>query len=156
MFLYLVLFLILVTSTTRGLDSEWNGDPNVCLIDSSTHPPGPPLPTFPTRAEFLIERVEIFSANNVTLSDKLVFYEYVYDYDANAMFIIKNENGFVSTDHYYYENLKKSTYIQQNFCVVTDIPVNFDNGTSSSSRFTITEQPIIFSSSPLYFLRDAN
>ena len=134
MLLYLVLLLTIVSCTIRGQVSEWNGDPSVCLTDSSTPPPGPPLPTFTTQAEFTIERVEIVSANNVTFSEKLVFYQYVYDYLANAMVIVKNENGFVDTDYYYYEKLKKVTSFQKKFCVVTDIPVNLDNGRPPSPK----------------------
>jgi hypothetical protein len=110
---------------------EWNGDPLVCVVKPPPTPspePAPPFPKFTTKAEFALERVEIKYALNLTLPSEMTLYEYIYDYDANKLIMVKNKNGFIDVEYYYYGILKKSTYYAGQYCVVTDIPQNQDMG----------------------------
>ena len=86
------------------------------------------MPIFPKQAEFTLERVEITHVLNLTLPSQLTLYQYIYDYNANKMIMVKNKNGFVDVEYYYYDILKKSTYYGGQYCVVTDIPTNNDMG----------------------------
>jgi len=122
-------------TTTPGVD--WNGDPTLCTADPSvTSAPGPPLPTFSNQAEFALERVEIKHILNTTLPSELTMYQYLYDYNANKLIMVKNSNGFIDVEYYYYELLKKSTYYRGEFCVVSDIRTNFDMDGASATQLT--------------------
>ena len=118
----------LAQNPTTPID-DWNGDPELCTVTpGSQPPPGIPMPVFPKQAEFALERVEIKHVFNLTLPSELTLYEYIYDYNANKLIIVKNTNGLIAVEYYYYEILKKSTYYAGKFCVVTDIPTNSDMG----------------------------
>jgi hypothetical protein len=110
---------------------DWNGDPKLCEINRPITPsplPRPPFPKFPNKAEFAIERVEIKHILNTTLPSVLTLYEYIYDYDANILIMVKNTNGFLEAQYYYYGKLLKSTYFGRDFCSVTEIPTEKDMG----------------------------
>ena len=138
---YEIVFLLLLYVTGQqaqnlaaktAADPEWNGDPRLCTVNppGTPLPPDPPmpLPVFPKQAEFSMERVEIKHVLNITLRSEMTLYEYLYDYDANKLIMVKNKNGFLDTEYYYYGINKKSTYYNGEFCVVTDIPTNNDMG----------------------------
>jgi hypothetical protein len=116
--------------TTTPLPIEWNGDPKLCTVDPSKPPPSStrPQPTFPPRAEFGLERVEVKHILNTTLPSELTLYQYLYDYDANKLILIKNQNGFIDFEHFYYEGLTKATYYRREYCVVERIDQNIDLG----------------------------
>ncbi|CAF5002684.1 unnamed protein product [Rotaria sp. Silwood1] len=117
---------------------EWNGDPKLCTVNPSVTPstiPGPPLPKFPNKAEFALERVEIRHMSNITLPSEITMYQYIYDYDANQLIMVKNNKGFIDVEYYYYGIKKKSTYYGGNFCVVSDIPVEIDMDGASAIKF---------------------
>jgi hypothetical protein len=110
---------------------DWNGDPKLCVINQPPTPsplPPPPFPKFTNQAEFALERVQIKHVLNTTLPSELTLYEYLYDYDANKLIMVKNTNGFIDAEYYYYNILKKTTYFGGDFCVVTDIPQESDMG----------------------------
>ncbi|CAF2621337.1 unnamed protein product [Rotaria sp. Silwood2] len=142
-----VFFLLLFISkyhaqnptTTSPL--EWNGDPKLCTVNPSAAPstiPGPPLPKFSNKAEFALERVEIKHLLNVSLPTVITMYQQIYDYDANKLIVVKNENGFISVEYYYYDILKKSTYYRGDFCVVTNIPTENDMDSASAVKLNGT------------------
>ncbi|CAF0962698.1 unnamed protein product [Adineta ricciae] len=113
---------------TTTINPNWFGDPRLCTTNPpptpSTQTP-PPFPKFPAKAEFTLERVEVSSLlSNITFPSKLSLYEYLFDYNANTMILVKNQNGFIDAEYYYYNILKKSTYYGGRYCVVTDIGVN--------------------------------
>ena len=109
--------------------TQWNGDPKICTVDPSAPIINDkPLPVFSTKAEFTLERVEAKSLIGINLPSELTLYQYLYDYDANKLIMIKNKNGFIDTEYFYYNILKKSTYYRQQFCVVENIATNVDNG----------------------------
>jgi hypothetical protein len=117
--------------TSPPAPPEWNGDPRVCVVQPAPTPaPGvqPPFPKFTTKAEFALERVEIKHVLNQTLPSEMTLYEYIYDYDANKLIMVKNKNGFIDVEYYYYGILKKSTYYAGQYCVVADIPQNTNLG----------------------------
>ena len=88
--------------------SNWNGDPRLCTVDPSAPSPSDrPLPKFPNIAEFALERVEIKHVLNQTLPSELTLYQYLYDYNANKLIMIKNSNGFLDAEYFYYDILKK-------------------------------------------------
>lgn len=129
----LVVFLLLLSIAEYQAQPDWNGDPKLCTVNGpSTPPPGPvpPPPKFPSKAEFGLERVEIKQVPllNLTLPSEISLYEYLYDYDANSLIMVKNKNGIIDTEYYYYKQLTKSTYIGGQYCAVTDIPTNQDMG----------------------------
>ena len=132
--------------TTSNPLSNWNGDPRLCTVDPpSSTINDKPLPLFPSKAEFALERVEIRHILNATLRSELTLYQYLYDYDANKLIMIKNANGILDTEYFYYEILKKSTYYGGQFCVVSDIDQNLDTG-----MFTIVFKIVAHC---LYFLK---
>ena len=108
---------------------DWNGDPKICTVDPSAPPTiDRPLPTFPNRVEFALERVEIKHIFDSTIPSELTMYQYLYDYDANKLILITNTRGEIDVEYFYYEILKKSTYYRQQICSVTDISRNIDIG----------------------------
>ena len=108
---------------------DWNGDPKLCTVDPSAPIINDrPLPVFSNQAEFTLERVEVKHIMDVTLPSELTLYQYLYDYDANKLILVKNTNGFIDVEFYYYESLKKSTYYRRTMCAVTDILTNVDIG----------------------------
>ena len=113
---------------TTTINPNWQGDPRLCTINPPPTPstePAPPFPKFPTSAEFTLERIEVTSIlSNITLPSKLSRFEYLYDYNANKIILVKNQNGFIDVEYYYYNILKKSTYYVGQYCNVTDIKVN--------------------------------
>jgi hypothetical protein len=111
-------------STTAPLP-DWNGDPNLCTVESTIQPPSRPLPTFSDKAEFGVEQVTIRHFFNRTPSD-LVLSQYLYDYNANKLILIRNHNGFIDVEYFYYEALKKSNYYRGHTCVVEAIETNID------------------------------
>jgi hypothetical protein len=131
--LYVLVLLITeyrTQETTTTSTPEFNGDPRICTVNPSTPSPrDPPLPTFSTQAEFGLERVEIRHISNSILPSVLTLYQYFYDYDANKLITIKNQNGLIETSFSYYEILKKSTYFMGAFCVVTALSQNIGTGT---------------------------
>ncbi|CAF1004788.1 unnamed protein product [Rotaria sordida] len=133
---YLFVLLIYGCNAQEGTTinpSTWNGDPRICTVNPST--PGTddrPLPTFPNQAEFALERVEVRHVLNITLPSQLTMYQYLYDYNANKLVLVKNANGFIDAEYFYYDTLKKSTYYRGEFCVVSSIDMNKDiDGTSA-------------------------
>jgi hypothetical protein len=115
------------TTTVPG--AEWNGDPKVCIPNTSeSKPSDPAYPRFPNKAEFTLERVEIGRVFGQVGPSQLTRYQYLYDYDANKLVLIKNANEIIDIEYYYYEIAKKSTYYRGDYCSVTDIPLNIDNG----------------------------
>ncbi|CAF1537295.1 unnamed protein product [Adineta steineri] len=118
-------------TTTPGTD--WNGDPKICTVDTSgPSPTDRPQPIFPKQAEFALERVEIRHLYDATESSELTMYQYLYDYDANKLILIKNSQGLIDVEYFHYETLKKSTYLRQQVCIVTDIAQNIEmDGTSA-------------------------
>ncbi|CAF4426574.1 unnamed protein product, partial [Adineta steineri] len=55
-----------------------------------------------------------------------------YDYGANKLILIKNSQGLIDVEYFHYETLKKSTYLRQQVCIVTDIAQNIEmDGTSA-------------------------
>ncbi|CAF2262284.1 unnamed protein product [Rotaria magnacalcarata] len=119
--------------TTTISIADWNGDPLVCTIDPSIPPTSDkPFPQFPRQAEFTLEAVEIRHINNETLPSQLTLFQYLYDFDANKLIMIRNTNGFIDAEYYYYENLKKSVYVRGEFCYVSEIGTdNPIDGTSA-------------------------
>ena len=115
-------------TTTPSID--WNGDPKLCTVDPNPPSSTVPLPQFPAQAEFSLERVEIKHILDQTLPSELTLYQYLYDYNANKLILIKNRNGFIDAEYYYYESLKKSIYHRRQFCEVEDIEKNVDLGMS--------------------------
>jgi len=114
---------------TTTPSTEWNGDPKLCTVDPSAPPTSDrPLPRFPTKVEFTLERVEIKHILDSTEPSELTMYQYLYDYDANKLILITNSRGLIDVEYYYYEALKKSTYYRQEICAVSDIQTNFDMG----------------------------
>ena len=78
--LFCVLFLFAQAQDSPSVSAEWNGDPKICTVDSSTSPTSPSLPKFPNKAEFMLEHIEYRILSNVSsLADRSV-YEYIYDY----------------------------------------------------------------------------
>ncbi|CAF1456183.1 unnamed protein product [Rotaria magnacalcarata] len=127
----LLLFIGKYQAQDTAAPPDWNGDPKLCTISPPVTPspqPAPPMPKFPKRAEFALERVEIKNAPtlNFTFPSELTLTEYIYDYDANKLIIVKNKNGVIDAEYFYYDKLKKSTYVGGDYCVVSDIPVNQD------------------------------
>jgi hypothetical protein len=131
--LYVLVLLIAQSrtqETTTTSTPEFNGDPRLCTVNSSTPSPSDPLlPRFPPQAQFGLERVEIKHISNTTFPSELTLYQYFYDYDANKLITIKNQNGLIETSFSYYEILKKSTYFMGAFCVVTALSQNIGTGT---------------------------
>ncbi|CAF1146888.1 unnamed protein product [Adineta steineri] len=127
-FCLLVLFITgYQAQETSTLNPDWHGDPLLCTnnpVPTSAPGPIPPVPQFPRRAEFALERVEAKRILNITLPDQVTMYEYLYDYDANSLIMVKNANGFIDVEYFYYHILKKSTYIARQYCNVSDIPTN--------------------------------
>jgi hypothetical protein len=142
--LWLICLLLVYTRAqeTTTTVPEWNGDPRVCTVDPSASPSDRPLPTFPNKAEFALENVETQHFSNGASVGKLTMYQYIYDYDANKVIMIKKENGQTHIDYFYYEILKKSTYFPNHICVVTDIPSNLDMGMLGLKNALITYKPL--------------
>ena len=86
------------------------------------------MPPFPLRAEFALERLEYKEVGNINLPGEKVLYEYIYDYNANALIMVKNKNGLIDVEYYYYASLTKATYYQGEYCVVSNISQNSDMG----------------------------
>lgn len=132
----LFLFVALVVQclgqdeTTATTIPEWNGDPSVCTPDTSPANPGdPPDPQFPRKAEFALEQIEVRHILDQTLPSTSTLYQYLYDQDANKLVLVKNHNGFVDTEYFYYESALKSTYYRGEFCEVSPILKEIDSGT---------------------------
>ncbi|CAF1132309.1 unnamed protein product [Adineta ricciae] len=123
----------LTQDPTTTPSSTWNGDPAVCTVDTSTPPvPDRPLPRFPTRVEFALERVEVKHILDITVPSEITMYQYLYDFEANKLILIKNSQGIIDVEYFYYEALKKSTYLRREICLVSDIDTNLDmDGTSA-------------------------
>ncbi|UJR30727.1 hypothetical protein I4U23_018247 [Adineta vaga] len=123
---------------TTTLNPNWQGDPKVCIVNPPPTPspePAPPFPQFSQTAEFTLERVESSRlVTNITLPSQLSLYQYLYDYNANKLIMVKNKNGLIDVEYYYYNILKKSTYYGGQFCVVTDIPQNADMDGASAIK----------------------
>ncbi|CAF0870687.1 unnamed protein product [Rotaria sordida] len=133
----LLLFIAKYQAQDPTPPTDWNGDPNLCTINPPPTPsslPAPPMPRFPNKAEFGLERVEIKHIINITLPSEMTMLEYLYDYDANKLIIVKNKNGFIDAEYFYYGPNKKSTYYQGQYCVVTDIPTENDMDGASAIR----------------------
>ncbi|CAF3474627.1 unnamed protein product [Rotaria sp. Silwood1] len=116
---------------------DWNGDPRLCTVNPPATPSPlspPPVPKFPNQAEFALERVEIKHVINITFPSEMTMIQYLYDYDANKLIMVKNKNGFVDAEYYYYGPNKISTYIRGDLCRVTDIPTNDDMNGASAIR----------------------
>ena len=111
--------------------NDWNGDPLVCT--PNTGPPGRAYPQFSKIVEFTLERVETQILLGTVLPSQLTLYQYLYDYDANKLILIKSANGFVDAEYYYYNLLKKSSYYRGDACVVSDISTDIDMGTGFAS-----------------------
>ena len=131
-----LLLLVIVISGCVAQDpttppNDWNGDPLVCTPNAG--PPGRPYPQFPNIAEFTLERVETKILLGTVLPSELTLYQYLYDYDANKLILIKNANGFIDAEYFYYEQRKKSTYYRGDACVVSDIAINIEMGTGCAS-----------------------
>ncbi|CAF0789260.1 unnamed protein product [Adineta steineri] len=129
LFCLLILFILGFNAQdpTTTLSPDWNGDPSVCTHDPSTPSTNDkPLPKFPNKAEFALESVEVRHLLNITLRSESTIYQYIYNYDANSLIVSKNQNGFISVEHSYYNILKKSTYYGGEVCLVTDISTNKD------------------------------
>ena len=134
LFCCLLLLFISGYQAQTTTPTDWNGDPRLCtVIPPATAGPGPipSLPQFSKRAEFALERVEIKHILNTTLPSEMTLYEYLYDYDANKLIMVKNKNGFTDAEYYYYGIGKKSTYYRGEFCVVTNISIENDMGVYS-------------------------
>ncbi|CAF0925763.1 unnamed protein product [Rotaria sordida] len=128
-----VFLLLLFISQYQAQDpttpGDWNGDSNLCTVNPTTTPsslPAPPIPRFPNQAEFALERVEVKHIQNITLPSEITTLEYLYDYNANQLIIVKNRNGIIDVEYFYYGIMKKSTYYGGDFCVVTNIPTGND------------------------------
>ncbi|CAF2467235.1 unnamed protein product [Rotaria sp. Silwood2] len=129
-----VVFLVLLfiakyqaQDTTTSVD--WYGDPNLCTVNSPTPTTPsslspPPMPKFPNRAEFAIEEIDTLRLLNVTVGAEMTLLEYLYDYDANSLITVKNKDGIISAEYYYYNVLNISTYFRRDLCVVSAIPTN--------------------------------
>lgn len=108
---------------------EWNGDPNVCLPDNSPpNPSDPPYPIFPTKAEFTLEMVQVGHLSNTTSPSVLTLFQYLYDYDANQLVMIRNTGSMIDLEYYYYNIPRKATYYRGETCVVTNILFDVENG----------------------------
>ena len=137
----LCLLLVYTNAEDPTTDSPvWIGDPRICTVDSSPISPDPPLPKFSTQAEFTLESIQINHRYDSTLRSTLNLFEYIYDYHANKVIRVKNNNGYSEVEYYYYEILKKSTYFQKNFCVVDDISTNIDSGMFDEKHLWIRSQ----------------
>lgn len=115
-------------TTTAFSPDTWNGDSTICTV-----PANPPtnivsLPTFPKIAEFTLEAVEIRHIANQSDTTQLTLIQYLYDFDANKLIMIRNTNGFIDAEYYYYEALKKAVYIRGEQCFMVDISTNIDIG----------------------------
>ncbi|CAF3437333.1 unnamed protein product [Rotaria sp. Silwood1] len=134
-FFLLLLFIAKYQAQNPTSPADWNGDPNLCTVNSpvtSSPLPAQQMPRFPKRAEFALQRVENKHLFNLTLPSEMTMYEYLYDYDANKLIIVKNKNGIIDTEYYYYGPNKISTYFGGEFCRVSDISTNNDmDGTSA-------------------------
>lgn len=129
--LLLVFILGYQTQDPTTPTSDWNGDPRLCTANSPPTPPPGPVPQFPkfdSKAEFAIELIQSNHLFNATLPSQLTLFQYIYDYDANKLIVVKNANGVITVDFYYYEILNKSTYFAGQYCVVSEIPQNIDIG----------------------------
>ena len=107
---------------------DFNGDPLLCTFNPNPPQPTRPLPMFPTKAEFGLERVEVKHVLNTTAPSDLTLYHYIYDYDANKLILTRNHNGYTHAEYFYYDILKKSIYYNREVCRVEDIPTNLDMG----------------------------
>lgn len=107
---------------------QWNGDPKICTIDSSSIPDVPLSPHFPNKAEFAFEIIGTTHLGDEKFPFQSTLLEYIYDFNANRLITVKNDNNIKEVNYFYYERLKKFTYYQDQFCVVTDIPTNVDKG----------------------------
>ncbi|CAF3300199.1 unnamed protein product [Rotaria socialis] len=123
--LYLLALLIsgyYAQDTTTISIADWNGDPLICTVNPSAPTTSDkPFPQFPKQAEFTLEAVTIRHVDNATLPSQLTLFQYLYDFDANKLIMIRNNNGFIDVEYSYYENLKKSVYIRNEFCLVVEI-----------------------------------
>jgi hypothetical protein len=110
------------TTQTAAPTTPWSGDPILCP-NGPTTPSFPPkqMPSFAKRAEFGLEQIQYIQLANGALPGQKTMYEYIYDYDANIFIRVKNQNGLIDLEYYYYSSLTKATYYQGEFCVVENI-----------------------------------
>lgn len=118
----------LITSTVQVQDAQWNGDPSVCQLNSTSPSSNKKFPDFPEQAQFIMETISSTRIDNNTANPTIAVVHYYYDYNANMMALKRNSLGFVELEYYYYNILKKTTYYPQRYCVVTDIPTNITGG----------------------------
>lgn len=123
-----MLWLILIGCVVRGQPLEGRRDQIMCSPQSTPLSTGKPLPIFPNQAQFIMETIASMPTNVNPGPSTVTISQYFYDYDANTMVLKKNQQGFIELEYYYYDRLKKTTYFPQKHCVVTDIPVNIDDG----------------------------
>ncbi|CAF1560284.1 unnamed protein product [Rotaria magnacalcarata] len=121
---------------TPGQDAEWNGDKNICIPDVTPSSPSKSLPTLPSQAQFIMETVSSVRISDATGYPTVNVIQYFYDYYANMMMLQKNQLGFVEHEYYYYNQLKKTTYFPQKYCVVTDIPTKIDSDSGSAVQLS--------------------
>ena len=141
--LALVVSALSQDQTSSTAKPEWNGDPRVCTPDSTPSQGPMAYPEFPKKAEFTLEVVQIGHLQNVTSPSILTKLQYLYDSVANILVLVKNDGAVTDVEYYYYKDLTKATYYRGEYCVVTSIPVDVENGSSSralceeihSSRF---------------------
>ena len=107
---------------------QWNGDPKICTIDSSSISDVPPMPRFPEKAEFTLERVEMQHYGDFNPPAQHTLFEYIYDFVSNMLIVVKNDNNIKEVNYFYYGSLKKFTYYRDQFCIVNNIPTNVDSG----------------------------
>jgi hypothetical protein len=129
--LYLLVLFISAyrAQETTTLNPKWNGDLALCtVIPAPTPAPNPPpFPRFYPVAEFGMEHLTIGTVGNLTVR-KLGFQQHLYDYNANKLVIVRNENNLIDVEYFYYNIMKKSKYYGGQYCVVENITQNADMG----------------------------
>ena len=117
------------TSTTISTTTPWSGDPKLCPPN-----PGPApqreMPEFASRVEFALEQIEYEEIGTTGVPGHRTMEQHIFDYDANALIVVKNRNNIITSEYYYYKDRKKSVYLGTEYCQVQSITENKDMGSS--------------------------
>ena len=127
--LFPIYFLLIHQTIPVFTQIEPDSDQDVCVEDSSkTVLSSPPLPTFPDQAQFTMENVNSMGTSLSRNSLTVGRVDHIYDYKNNAMIKSEFYGGTVQHSYYDYATLTKKTYLNNQSCIVEDIPTNIDYG----------------------------
>lgn len=91
------------------------------------------MPEFASRVEFALEQIEYEEIGTSGVPGHKTMQQHIYDYDANALIVVKNRNNIITSEYYYYKDRKKSVYLGTEYCQVQPILENKDMGASPAS-----------------------